>query len=105
MRFSVKLCSIVCLAVAAFAQSDRGTIIGTVADPTGALIPGAALSLKNSDTGAAYVSRTTETGNYTLPSLTAGGYELTVDSTNALAPPVRNGSGVPTSGFGRVNPG
>ena len=27
------------------------------------------------------------------------------DTTNALAPPVRNGAAVPTSGFGRVNPG
>ena len=27
------------------------------------------------------------------------------DSTNALAQQVRNGAGVPTSGFGRVNPG
>jgi hypothetical protein len=27
------------------------------------------------------------------------------DSTNALAPQVKNSSGVPTSGFGRVNPG
>jgi len=27
------------------------------------------------------------------------------DSTNALAPQVRNSAGVPTSGFGRVNPG
>jgi len=79
MRSSVKLSLMVCLAVSAFSQSDRGTITGTVADPTGALIPGAALSLKNSETGAAYVSRTTETGNYTLPSLPAGACELTIE--------------------------
>ena len=63
----------------AFAQSDRGTITGTVADPTGALVPGATLSLKHAETGAAYASRTTETGNYTLPSLPSGNYELTVE--------------------------
>src|ERR1035441_1864772 len=60
------------------AQSDRGTITGTVADPTGAVVPGAALSLKNAETGAVYDSVTTETGNYTLPSLPSGNYELTV---------------------------
>ena len=64
--------------VLALAQSDRGTITGTVADPTGAVVPGAALSLKNAETGAVYDSVTTETGNYTLPSLPSGNYELTV---------------------------
>ena len=36
MQVSVELSLVMCLALAAFAQSDRGTIIGTVADPTGA---------------------------------------------------------------------
>jgi hypothetical protein len=79
MRFAVTAWLIVCLALAANAQSDRGTLTGTVSDPTGALIPAAALSLRNSETGATYASRTTETGNYTLPSLPAGTYELTVE--------------------------
>ena len=60
------------------AQSDRWTITGTVADPTGAVVPWATLSLKNAETGAVYDSVTTETGNYTLPSLPSGSYELTV---------------------------
>ncbi len=33
------------------AQSDRGTITGTVADPAGAVIANAAIELKNSETG------------------------------------------------------
>ena len=77
MRF-FKPCLLASFAVAAFAQSDRGTITGTVADPTGALVPGATLSLKHAETGAVYESRTTDTGNYTLPSLPSGNYELTV---------------------------
>jgi len=60
------------------AQSDRGTLTGAVADPAGALVPGAPLILRNTETGATYQTKTTETGNYTLPSLPAGNYELTV---------------------------
>ncbi len=61
-----------------FAQSDRGTLTGTVTDPTGALVPEATLSLKHTDTGAVYEGRTTGTGNYTLAELPSGNYELTV---------------------------
>jgi hypothetical protein len=60
------------------AQSDRGTITGTVADPAGGLIPGAVVTLRNMETAATYETKTTETGNYTLPSLPAGNYDLTV---------------------------
>src|SRR5260370_41973986 len=60
------------------AQSDRGTLTGTVADPTGALVPEATLSLKHAETGAVYEGRTTETGNYTLAQLPSGNYALTV---------------------------
>jgi hypothetical protein len=60
------------------AQSDRGTLTGTVADQSGALVPDAVLSLKHADTGAVYEGRTTATGNYTLAELPAGSYNLTV---------------------------
>src|SRR5664280_664167 len=64
--------------VVALAQSDRGTITGTIADPTGAVVPGAALHASNTATGAEYDTVTTATGNYTLPSLPAGSYDLSV---------------------------
>ena len=64
----------------AFAQTDRGTITGTIADPTGAVVPGATLHARNTATGAEYDTVATATGNYTLPSLPAGPYELTVSA-------------------------
>ena len=64
--------------VLALAQTDRGTITGTVSDPTGAVIPGVTLHARDLDTGAEYDTVTTSTGNYTIPSLLAGNYELTV---------------------------
>jgi hypothetical protein len=36
----------------AFAQGDRGTLTGTVADSTNAVIPGAGVTATNSQTGA-----------------------------------------------------
>jgi hypothetical protein len=62
------------------AQSDRGTITGTVTDPTSAVIPGAKVLLKNTDTGAVIETQATATGNFTLSSLVVGEYELSVDA-------------------------
>lgn len=60
------------------AQTFRGTLLGTVSDATGAVIPGAAVSVKNVDTG---VERTTESnsdGAFTVPELPIGKYTVTV---------------------------
>src|SRR5258705_6768250 len=62
----------------AFAQSDRGTITGTISDPAGALVAGAAVQGKNIDTGAVYTAASTTTGNYNLSQMPTGTYELTV---------------------------
>lgn len=67
------------LAAVAGAQSDRGTISGTVADATQAMVPGARVVAVNSATGARHETLTNGTGNYILPSLPAGTYELTVE--------------------------
>jgi hypothetical protein len=62
----------------AFAQSDRGTITGTISDPAGAIIAGAAIEARNVATGALYPAASSATGNYTIPQLPAGTYDLTV---------------------------
>src|SRR2546425_984003 len=60
----------------AFAQTDRGTLTGTVSDATGAVVPGVSLEAKNTQTGAVYQAGSSETGNYTLAQLPAGTYEV-----------------------------
>src|SRR5437762_10913232 len=60
----------------AFAQTDRGTLTGTVNDATGAVIPGVSIEAKNAQTGAVYQAGSSETGNYTLAQLPAGRYEV-----------------------------
>src|SRR5437762_14166845 len=67
---------LILLSATAWAQSDRGTITGTVADATGAVIPGVAVEAKNTGTGTTYQAGTSETGNFTLPQLPVGTYEI-----------------------------
>src|SRR6266576_3512936 len=69
------------LVLAAFAQSDRGTITGNVSDPANAVVPGAVIVARNSESGSVYQTVTTQTGNYTLPSLPAGVYDVSVEVT------------------------
>ena len=63
-------------ALAAFAQSDRGAVTGTVVDASGAVIPGVTIEAKNVGTGIAYSAGSSETGNFTLAQLPVGTYEL-----------------------------
>jgi hypothetical protein len=63
---------------AVFAQSDRGTITGTIADPAGAVVANAPIEARNVGTGAVYPVASTATGNYTLTQLPAGNYEISV---------------------------
>ena len=48
MRYLVEVSFLCALAISgAFAQGDRGTITGTVTDPTGAIIPGVKVTAEN----------------------------------------------------------
>ncbi len=67
------------LAVCAYAQSDRGTLTGTVSDPGGAVAPGATVIATNPATAGEFRTESTGTGGYTIPSLPAGLYDLTVE--------------------------
>jgi len=75
LRIFLMLC--VC-ALAAFGQTDRGTITGTVSDPAGAVVANAPIVVKNTQTGAVYQAATSDTGNYTLPQMPIGLYEITI---------------------------
>src|SRR5438132_667841 len=78
MRSVLIAVSLFLTAPAAFAQSDRGTITGTVADPAGAVVAAAAIEVRNVETGAIYQAASSATGNYTLSQLPVGQYQLAV---------------------------
>lgn len=57
-----------------------GSISGTIADPTGAVIPGAALTLLNTGQQTVYRVVSDKQGFYSFPNLPVGHYELTVSA-------------------------
>ncbi len=65
------VCVLLCFGVG-YAQSDRGTITGTVTDPAGAMIPNVPIEAKNLATGTVYQTVSSSTGNYTIAQLPVG---------------------------------
>ncbi len=64
----------------AVAQTTTGTISGTVKDSSGAVLPGATITLKNLDTGITRKVTADSAGHYSAPQLPLGGYEVTAES-------------------------
>jgi hypothetical protein len=82
----------VCLALfllsasAAFAQFDSGTVVGTVRDTSGAVVPGAKVTLTSVATGISVSKTSTDDGNYEFPAVKPGMYVVTAEKTGfALA--------------------
>src|SRR6516162_8889232 len=63
----------------AAAQVTTGSIIGTVKDSAGAVLPGVSIKLANTETGVARTLITDEVGRYNAPQLGLGGYEISAE--------------------------
>lgn len=79
-------CLVLLFAVSVFAQSERGTIVGVVTDSTGAVVPGATVTITNLGNKAVQTLTTNDQGVYEAPFLPPATYEV-----SAIAP-----------GFGRT---
>src|SRR3954451_14322773 len=69
---------ILLIAGSGFAQ-DRGTIRGVVTDPTGATVPDATVTVKNTNTGLTQTVKTSSDGVYSVLYLPAGDYTVTTE--------------------------
>jgi hypothetical protein len=78
MRYFRLIASLGLLGAGAVAQSDRGTITGTISDPAGAVVAAAMLEARNTSTGLLYQTASSGTGNYTLSELPVGTYDISV---------------------------
>jgi len=78
MRSLLAIGGFLAISFVALAQTDRGTITGTISDPAGAVIAGATVQAKNQATGLVYPAASSATGNYTVAQLPAGTYDLTI---------------------------
>jgi outer membrane receptor protein involved in Fe transport len=63
----------------ASAQSFKATVIGTVVDPSGAVVPGATVTIVQEGTGLAVTATSSADGTFSVPQLPPGRYELTVE--------------------------
>jgi hypothetical protein len=64
------------------AQTNAGSITGTITDPASALVPGAEVVAKNVATGVKTRTTSTSSGSFTLPQLAIGTYDVTVTSSS-----------------------
>ena len=64
----------------AVGQTSEGRILGTVSDPTGAVIPGAKISITNIKTEMTRQLVTTSDGTYVAPNLEPGMYTVTAEA-------------------------
>ena len=79
IRFAVLLLITAFGARPILAQSERGTVTGTVRDVTGAVVPAANVKLTNVATNVAITTTSNLSGEFTVPDLPTGKYDLRVE--------------------------
>jgi hypothetical protein len=79
-RFSAPLATLALILAASSlqAQVDTGTILGTVRDSTGAIVPGAKVTISNEGTSFTQSTTTSSSGNYVFTPLRIGAYTVEV---------------------------
>ena len=87
----------------AFAQDTRtATLVGTVTDSTGAVVPGAKVTVTNTQTAFVATGQANAEGAYYIPFLAPGSYELTVEA-SGFKKYVRSGIGLRAAEMPRVD--
>lgn len=73
---------VLCCVAVSWGQSTLGSISGVVTDPSGAVLPGAQVTLSNPSTGAHYRTQTSPQGIYNFRNLPVGMYAIHVEAAN-----------------------
>src|SRR5881396_1977034 len=77
-RFVTAIVAIIALGTSlSFAQTSTATILGTVKDTSGALVPGVSITVKHTESGLTRSVVSGERGAYNVPLLPVGAYEIT----------------------------
>ena len=75
---TTKLLVILTLACATSWAQFTSAIEGTVSDPSGAVVPGATVTIRNEETGVVQTSQSSAAGYYRFPSLSSSSYNIRV---------------------------
>jgi len=73
---SVALAALIAIPAVCGAQTFRGGISGRILDATGAVLPGVTVTATNAATGVARTTTSSETGDFSLPDLPLGAYNI-----------------------------
>src|SRR5439155_2322166 len=77
-RFVTAIVALIALGTGlVLAQTSTATILGTVKDASGALVPGVSITVKHTESGLTRSVVSGERGSYTVPLLLVGRYEIT----------------------------
>ncbi len=68
-----------CIASSGYAQQGQGTILGTVTDTTGSVVPGVTVTITNTETNARFTTKTNDVGFYTAPALPVSQYTVSAE--------------------------
>lgn len=80
-RFAASILAALVLCVSCvYAQSNEGRILGTIRDASGAVVPGAKVTIVSMETNAARSLITNSAGDYTAPYLEPGLYKVSVEA-------------------------
>ena len=74
-RFSA-LCAVFLFTMTLLSFAQEATIVGTVTDPSGSVVPNATITITNTTTGQEHTLRTNESGQYVAPDLPIGQYNV-----------------------------
>src|SRR4030095_13812624 len=72
------------------AQDFRGTISGTITDPNGAVVPGATVTVKHTETNITSTATSNSDGVYTVPLLSPGAYTVSAAASGFKTSTVEN---------------
>src|SRR5271157_1312736 len=71
---AILLLAVVCLPFLAYGQT--ATILGTVTDPSGAVVPNVTITLTQAETGRVITSTSNDSGQYVVPDIPIGHYNV-----------------------------
>src|SRR5260370_17890637 len=80
-RIALAILAVLSLGVGVNAQTFRGSINGTVTDPSGGSVPNATVKATESATGIDHTTTTTSDGAFSFQDIPLGLYKLTVTAT------------------------
>ena len=78
--YSILLLGFVIFSGTAFAQSNKGSIIGTVKDPNDAVVPNAKVTITNNANGETRETTSSDSGEFAATNLDPGNYKVTVEA-------------------------